>query len=273
MPELPEVETVRRVLEPHLLKKTITEVKIHNAQVIAAPSPERFAEGMTGQSVAAFTRRGKFLRLLFDSGDYLTIHLRMTGCLTIEPQTAPIDKHTHVIIALDDGKELRYEDVRRLGKLWFARSGEEDISGAKELGIEPFDNTLNAAYLRGKCQKSIKPVKSMLLDQSIVAGIGNIYSDEILSAAGIRPDRACSELTDGDFERLAAAIPERLAFFIEKNAISFEEYALSKGKEYRNAPFLRVYGKSGEPCPACGNTLQRTVIGGRSAVYCPRCQN
>lgn len=273
MPELPEVETVRRVLEPHLLKKTITEVKIHNAQVIAAPLPEQFAEGMTGQSVAAFTRRGKFLRLLFDSGDYLTVHLRMTGCLTVEPKTIPAEKHTHVRFSLGDGNELRYEDVRRFGKLWFTRRSEEDISGAKELGIEPFDSALNAAYLREKCQNSKKPVKSMLLDQSIVAGIGNIYSDEILFAAGIRPDRACSELTDGDFERLAAAIPERLAFFIEKNAISFEEYALSKGKDYRNTPFLRVYGKSGEPCPACGSTLLRTVIGGRSAVYCPHCQN
>ena len=272
MPELPEVETVRRVLEPHLLKKTITEVKIHNAQVIAAPLPEQFAEGMTGQSVAAFTRRGKFLRLLFDSGDYLTVHLRMTGCLTVEPKTIPAEKHTHVRFSLGDGNELRYEDVRRLGKIWFTRNGAEDFSGIKELGIEPFDGTLNAAYLRGKCQNSKKPVKSMLLDQSIVAGIGNIYSDEILFAAGIRPDKPCSALTADDYERIAAAIPERINFFIEKNEISFEEYALSKGKDYRNTPYLQVYGKGGEPCPACGNTLQRTVIGGRSSVFCPHCQ-
>ena len=272
MPELPEVETVRRVLEPHLLKKTITEVKIHNAQVIAAPSPERFAEGMTGQSVAAFTRRGKFLRLLFDSGDYITIHLRMTGCLTIEPLTMPAEKHTHVRFSLDDGNELRYEDVRRFGKLWLTKYGERDASGASELGLEPFDRALDAAYLHGKCGKSKKPVKSMLLDQSIVTGIGNIYSDEILFAAGIRPDRACRELTDGDFERLAAAIPERLNFYTDKNAISFEEYALSKGKDYRNTPFLRVYGKSGEPCPVCGETLLRIVLGGRSSVFCPHCQ-
>ena len=129
MPELPEVETVRRVLEPHLLKKKITGVQIHNAQVIVSPLPEQFAESVTGQSIAAFERRGKFLRLLFDSGDYLTIHLRMTGCLTIELQTAPPEKPTHVMLSIDDGNQLSYEDVRRLGKLWFARSGEEDISG------------------------------------------------------------------------------------------------------------------------------------------------
>lgn len=272
MPELPEVETVRRALEPHLLQKTITQVKIHNPQVIAAPSPERFISGVTGQKLADFTRRGKFLRLLFDSGDCLTIHLRMTGCLTIAPQPAPLEKHTHVILSLDDGSDVRYEDVRRLGKLWFIKSGEEDTSGVRDLGVEPFDGAFNAAYLRDKCRTGKKPVKSMLLDQSIVAGIGNIYSDEILFAAGIRPDRPCHSLTDNDFERLAAAIPERLAFFIEKNAIGFEEYVLSKGKDYRNTPFLRVYGKGGAPCPVCGKTLQRTVIGGRSSVFCPHCQ-
>lgn len=272
MPELPEVETVRRVLEPHLIKKNITGVQIHNAQVIAAPSRKQFIVGVTGQSIAAFKRRGKFLRLLFESGDHLTIHLRMTGCLTIEPQTAPAEKHTHVILSLDDGNGLRYEDVRRLGKMWFARCGEEDITGVNQLGIEPFDKTLNAAYLREKCKNSKKPVKSMLLDQSIVAGIGNIYSDEILFAAGIRPDRPCNSLADGDFERLAAAIPERLNFFIEKNAISFEEYTISKGKDYRNTPYLRVYGKGGEPCPVCGSTLQRIVLNGRSSVFCQHCQ-
>lgn len=272
MPELPEVETVRRVLEPRLQNRKITGVQIHNAQVIAAPSPEQFVAGVTGQSIAALMRRGKFLRLLFESGDSLTVHLRMTGCLTIEPQAVPPEKHTHVIIALDDGGELRYEDVRRLGKLWFAKSGEEDVSGATELGMEPFDGAPTASYLQKKCRNSKKPIKSMLLDQSTVAGIGNIYSDEILFAAGIRPDKPCSALTDGELKRLAAAIPERLNFFIEKNAIGFEEYALSKGKDYRNTPFLQVYGKGGEPCPVCGERLQRTVIGGRSSVFCPYCQ-
>ena len=112
----------------------------------------------------------------------------------------------------------------------------------------------------------------MLLDQRIVAGIGNIYSDEILFAAGIRPDRPCADLTEDELERLAEVIPERLTFFVEKNAISFEEYALSKGKDYRNTPFLQVYGKGGKPCPVCGNTLHRLVLGGRSSVFCPHCQ-
>ena len=156
MPELPEAETVRRVLEPHLLKKKITGVQILNAQVIAAPLPEQFIAGVTGQEIAACARRGKFLRLLFGSGDSLTIHLRMTGCLTVEPQSAPPEKHTHVVFDLGDGSRLRYADVRRLGKLWFAKSGEEDTSGADRLGIEPFDGSLTAEYLRSKCRKSKK---------------------------------------------------------------------------------------------------------------------
>lgn len=273
MPELPEVETVRRVLTPHLLQKTVANVQAHNAQVIAYPSPEQFIAGVTGQTIADFARRGKFLRLLFESGDSLTIHLRMTGCLIIEPQTAPVEKHTHVILSLSDGNELRYEDVRRLGKLWFAKSGEPDTSGANELGLEPFDGALTAAYMQGKCKNSKKPVKSMLLDQRIVAGIGNIYSDEILFAAGIRPDKPCSELSGADFKRLAETIPDRLRFFIDKNAVSFAEYAAGKGQEYRNTPFLHVYGKSGEPCPVCGAALRRIVLGGRSSVFCPHCQH
>lgn len=272
MPELPEVETVRRVLAPHLLKRKITDIALHNAQVIAAPLPEQFTKNVRGQMITDFTRRGKFLRLCFESGGFLTIHLRMTGCLTVEPQLAPAQKHTHIVFSLDDGNELRYEDVRRLGKMHFTPKGGRDLSGADDLGTEPFDGALTAAYLRSKCENSKKPIKSMLLDQSIVAGIGNIYSDEILFAARIRPDKPCNALTGEEFDRLAAAIPERLAFFIEKNAISFEDYSLSKGRDYRNTPFLQVYGKSGLSCPTCGETLQRTVLGGRSSVFCPHCQ-
>ena len=112
----------------------------------------------------------------------------------------------------------------------------------------------------------------MLLDQSVVAGIGNIYSDEILFAAGIYPGKPCRSLTDDDLERLAEMIPKQLSYFTEKNAISFEDYTASKGTDYRNTPFLQVYGKAGEPCPVCGNTLQRLVLGGRSSVFCPHCQ-
>lgn len=272
MPELPEVKTVRRALAPRLLHRTVEEAEIVNARVIAAPCPEEFARLVKGQTIKNFLRRGKFLRLLFASGDSLVVHLRMTGCLTVEPKDAPCEKHTHAVFYLDDGNALRYEDARRFGRFWFIKKGEKDVSGMEKLGIEPFDGALNAKYLRNKSGKSKKPVKEMLLDQSVVAGIGNIYADEILFAAKIRPDRPCGALTGEELERLAAAIPERLSFFIEKNAVTFEEYSAGKGKEYRNTPHFHVYGKAGEPCPVCGAPLQRAVIGGRSSVFCPHCQ-
>lgn len=272
MPELPEVETVRRVLLPRLQGKTIRRVRIWNEQVLGSP-PETFAARLTGQTVADFLRRGKFLRLAFAGGDALTLHLRMTGCLLLEEESSPPSKHTHLGFLLSDGKELRYEDVRRFGKFWFLPEGEKDPSGMERLGIEPFDPALTAAFLAQKTAKSKKPVKEALLDQRLVAGIGNIYSDEILFAAGIRPDKACNLLGEEEFSRLAAAIPERLAYFTEKNALTFEEYAKSGGKEYRNTPYLQVYGKSGAPCPRCGGTLAHMRIAGRSAVFCPHCQH
>ncbi len=273
MPELPEVEMVRRVLTPHLKGKIIENVKIINTQVIAAPSPEKFTSYVKGQTIVDFLRRGKFLRLALSGGDYLTLHMRMTGCLTIEPYGTPCEKHTHLIFELNDGSELRYDDTRRLGKFWYTEQGARDESGAEKLGVEPLSGKLTAQYLRIRSETSKKTVKAMLLDQSIVAGIGNIYSDEILFTAHIRPDKPCSALSDKEFERLASVIPERLEYFIDKNAMSFREYSLGKGRDYRNTPYLQVYGKAGTHCPVCGDTLQRTVLSGRSSVFCFHCQN
>lgn len=272
MPELPEVETVRRVLAPHLQGRTIETVRINNARVIASPEPEIFVSRVAGQVIENLTRRGKFLQIRFVSGGSLTVHLRMTGCLTIEPCGAPCEKHTHLFFTLNDGGELRYEDVRRFGKFWFADKDEPDLSGIDRLGIEPFDASLTAEYLRKKCGNSAKPVKEMLLDQSIVAGIGNIYSDEILFTAKIRPDTPCNRLAREKLECLAKVIPERLAYFIEKNRITFEEYLAGKGKDYRNAVFLQVYGRAGEHCPVCDGILESSKIAGRRSVFCPNCQ-
>ena len=271
MPELPEVETVRAVLAPRLTAEKITDVQIRNPQILADRTPEEFTACVKGQMITGLSRKGKFLRLQL-SGGTITVHLRMTGCLFLKPHAAPLEKHTHVSFLLEDGNELRYEDVRRFGKFWFTKNGESDTSGADNLGIEPFDRALTAQYLQKKCGSSKRAVKQALLDQSIIAGIGNIYSDEILFSAGIRPDRPCNTLSAQEFAKLAAIIPERLEFFIEKNSISFEEYLKSNGKEYRNTPFLQVYGKAGFPCPVCGGTLQRIVLAGRSSVFCPHCQ-
>lgn len=273
MPELPEVETVRRTLLPHLKNRTITAVNIRNAQVIASPEPQTFTSALVGQTVTDFARRGKFLRLMFTSGDVLTVHLRMTGCLTVEKSAAPYEKHTHLILALNDGSELRYEDTRRFGRFWYAAKNDRDQSGMDKLGVDPFDAKAVFKALNEKRKTVKRSVKQTLLDQSIIAGIGNIYSDEICFCATIHPERAFCTLSEDETKRLANAVTERLLYFTAKNEISFDDYIKSRGKEYRNAPYLQVYGKQGQPCNVCKTAIERKTIGGRSSYYCPHCQN
>ena len=273
MPELPEVETIRRVLEQQIKGLTITAVTVNRPEVIGHPTVEEFCQILTGQTMETMTRRGKFLSVLLNSGDYFVLHLRMTGCLLLTPADYPAEKHTHIVFYLSSGDELRFSDTRRFGRFWLFRKGESDTySGMDKLGLEPFDTGLTAGYLQQHFGKRKKAVKECLLDQSVIAGIGNIYSDEILFAAKIHPARPANSLSKTVWERLAAAVPERLAYFIEKNALTPEEYLESKGQDYRNTPFLQVYGRGGEPCPNCGAILCRMTVGGRSCVYCPKCQ-
>ena len=223
--------------------------------------------------VSHIQRRGKFLIICMKSGDRVILHLRMTGGLLFTPKNYPEEKYTHLIFHFDQGQKLLFSDMRRFGRFWFLKKEEKDtFSGIAKLGIEPFDPKLSADYLKTYLGTRKKAIKTCLLDQNIIAGIGNIYSDEILFAAKILPSRPANSLTDKEWKCLAVTITERLEYFIEKNAISAEDYLETKGKDYRNTPFLRIYGHSGEPCPVCGSTLCRTTIGGRSSVYCERCQ-
>lgn len=273
MPELPEVEAVRQVLEPQLRGQTIQRIQIRRPEVAAHPSPEEFCARLAGQTIADIDRREKFLLLLLERGDRLVIHLRMTGCLLLMPADVPEEPHTHIVFQLESGRELRFSDTRRFGRLWLLQKGAADqYTGMDKLGLEPFDPALTADHLNTYLGKRKKPIKACLLDQSVVAGIGNIYADEILFAAGIHPARMANSLDRAEWARLAATIPERLSFFIEKNRMTPEEYLQTKGQDYRNTPFLRVYGHKGEPCPTCGETLGHAVICGRSSVFCPSCQ-
>lgn len=273
MPELPEVEMIRRVLEPQIKGLTITTVTVNRPEVIGHPAEEEFCQVLMGQTICAMTRRGKFLSVLLDSGDYFTLHLRMTGCLLLTPADYPAEKHTHIVFHLSSGDELRFSDTRRFGRFWLFRKGESDTySGIDKLGLEPFDEGLTADYLQQHFGKRKKAIKECFLDQSVIAGVGNIYSDEILFASGIHPAKPAKGLTYVEWERFAAAILERLSYFTEKNALTPEEYLENKGQDYRNTPFLQVYGHGGEPCPICGTALCRMTVGGRSSVFCPKCQ-
>lgn len=298
MPELPEVETVKRVLEPQIQGLTITKVTVKRPEITAYPNAGEFCRLVTGQTISHMERRGKFLIIHFRSHDRIILHLRMTGCLLLAPADFPEEAHTHIIFSLSGSPEelpgsdnapasenvsvsnnlpapeLRFSDMRRFGRFWLIRENEEDTySGIGNLGIEPFDDKLTPAYLAARLGKRRKTIKECLLDQSVIAGIGNIYSDEILFTAGICPTRPANSLKPAEWKRIAAAVPERLAFFVEKNQITPEDYLQTKGRDYRNTPFLQVYGRGGRPCSVCGGSLHRIVVGGRSSVYCPDCQN
>lgn len=273
MPELPEVETIKRVIEPQIQGLVIDRVTVRRPEVVAYPAADEFCRLLTGQTVSCMTRRGKFLTIWLDSNDRVILHLRMTGCLLPAPEDYPEEKHTHIVFGLKGGTELRFSDTRRFGRFWLLKKEEDDTySGVHKLGIEPFDAKLTAEYLNACLGKSKRAVKECLLDQSIIAGIGNIYADEILFTAGISPSRPADSLGPEEWGYLAAVVPERISYFIERNKITPEEYLETKGKDYRNTPFLQVYGRAGRPCPKCGETLCRTVVGGRGSVYCPACQ-
>lgn len=273
MPELPEVETIKRVVESQIKGLAIGNIIVNRPEVTAHPQADEFIKHLTGQKFSAMERRGKFLIFNLKSKDKIILHLRMTGCLLVTPKDYPLENHTHVVFELSRNKELRFSDTRRFGRFWLIKNGEDDTySGIAKLGIEPFDKLLTTEYLQVKFGKRKRAVKECLLDQSVVAGIGNIYSDEILFAAKINLNRAANSLNYEEWERLARTIPEVIHFFIEKNLITPEEYLETKGRDYRNTPFLKVYGKEGKSCPICGNILQKSVIGGRSSVFCARCQ-
>lgn len=273
MPELPEVETIRRVLEPQIKGLTINQVTVSRPEVVAHPSADEFCKCLTGQLFDRITRRGKFLVLRLQSGGQIILHLRMTGCLLLAPAEAPEEKHTHIVFRLSSGQELRFSDTRRFGRFWFIDQNEADIySGISKLGREPLDSDFTAEYLSAKLQKRKKAIKECLMEQTVIAGIGNIYSDEILFTAKIYPARSANSLGREEWKALAAVARERLSYFIQKNEITPEDYWETKGQDYRNTPYLQVYGHEGKPCPVCKTPLHRMVIGGRSSVFCPCCQ-
>lgn len=274
MPELPEIETIKRIVEPQIRGLTIVNVLVNRPEVIAYPTADEFCEDVTGQAIGSMARRGKFLIIHLGNQNKIILHLRMTGCLLVTPADYQPEKHTHIVMQLSSGMELRFSDTRRFGRFWLIRKDEKDTySGIEKLGLEPLSAECNAEYLQSRLQKRKKAIKECLLDQSVIAGIGNIYSDEILYRARINPSAPASSLSISEWERLAFEIADCLRYFIDKNSISQEDYLTTKGQDYRNTPFLQVYGHADEPCLNCGNTLCRTVIGGRSSVYCPACQN
>ena len=280
MPELPEVETVVRDLRPQLSGRLITSVHLTpnaaiRGRLIRYPTPTKFVRRLRGRTIRAVERRGKYIVMPLDeNGQRLIVHLGMTGHLRVwEPEEAPV-KHTHVRVLLDSGLELRYDDQRQFGRLLLGSQDELVAAGAfpARLGPEPIHGDLTEAEFQRLIRARHRPVKSALLDQSFLAGVGNIYADEACFRAGIRPSRWTHKLTLRERRALYSAIQEVLENSIAARGSSIINYVDAFGLPGSNQEKLLVYGRAGEPCLTCGTPLQGTRLAGRGTVYCRTCQ-
>ncbi len=263
---------MRLMLEPKAIGRTIVSVTMNRPEIIEHPDPSIFQDLCVGHPIVSMGRRGKYVSLELDSGDTIWFHLRMTGRMLSVPSDEPEQKHTHIIFRLDDGTDLRFTDSRRFGRFWLIRDGEEDtFTGMSRLGPEPLDGDITGQYLEERVGHCRRCVKSCLLDQSIVAGIGNIYADEILFGAGICPTRKADTLETGDWERISDLIPKVLGKGLSDDLESPEWYLSGREGDWEESPYV-MYGHEGDPCPTCGTTILRTVISNRSSYFCPNCQ-
>lgn len=273
MPELPEVETVKRTLADQLTGEKITKVSIHYPGNIRQPEPEVFKQTLIGKEFLAIDRRGKFLLLTLSEGYVLVVHLRMTGQLVLAHAMDGLAKHTHLVFSLSGERELRYADQRKFGTIDLVSQTEMNkLKGLSELGMEPLSPDFTAERLAAVLQNKKRPIKNLLLDQTIVAGIGNIYADEILFEAGIHPEKPAGELSPEEISALWEAVPKMLNLGIQHRGTSIRNYVDGAGQQGGFQNLLRVYGRQGEPCRRCGATIRRTKVSGRGTYFCPGCQ-
>ena len=280
MPELPEVETIRRSLLPTVTGRIVNRVVIDTPAVFALPDPA----SIQGLNVAAIRRRGKYL-LFWLTGQtadpvWLIVHLRMTGRLTLQPEASPVKKHTHVRIELSspvapDPVWLIFQDTRRFGRMWLQQGASPDIwpDCLASLGPEPLDPPVSVDCLAGQLERHRGlSLKAALLNQSVIAGIGNIYADEILFAAGLPPDLLVVSLSRANMARLAAAIPAVLTRAIDLCGTTLRDYVDGWSQKGGFQACLMVYGRSGLPCRVCGHEIRKKKLAGRTTCWCPVCQ-
>ena len=270
MPELPEVETVVRGLRAPLVGRTIQSVWYDWAKVIQTPSPEQFAARIQGQTVRAVNRRAKYILCELDH-DILAIHLKMTGRLYVVDQSnnQRDDQWVHIRFDLDHDKQLRFSDARKFGRVYLASSVEEI---APDLGPEPLVDAFTVAVLQERLRNRHKQIKALLLDQTFVAGVGNIYADESLHRAGIHPLRAADSLTEAEIARLYETIRLVLNNGIDHEGASINWYRKPDGTQGESQHHFTVYDREGEPCLTCGQPIIKIRVAQRGTHYCPNCQ-
>ena len=272
MPELPEVETVKNTLKKILLNKRINSVRVNYSNIIEYPSSNNFIEQIKGQYINDIHRRGKWL--MFELTDYyLLSHLRMEGKYFLKHAQDEVDKHEHVIFELDNDEELRYRDTRKFGRMLLIPKDEiGECKQIKELGLEPWDENLTSTYLLDKYRNKKLPIKSVLLDQSIITGIGNIYADEILFLSKINPCTVTSTLTKKKCDEIIKHTREVLEHAIELGGTTIRSYESSEGVHGRFQINLLVHNRKDEKCPNCSTLITKIVVGGRGTYYCKVCQ-
>lgn len=271
MPELPEVETVRRGLERLIVGKKIVSVDVRVPKMVKTDF-DSFQLDLAGQTVDSMRRRGKYL--IFDLGAQVLIsHLRMEGKYLLFPEQVPDNKHFHVFFHLADGSTLVYQDVRKFGTFeLLAKSAEKAYFKQKKLGPEPSKKDFKLAPFERAVLSSHKPIKPLLLEQKLVAGLGNIYVDEVLWAAKVYPERSADSLKKAEIKRIHDETIYILQLGIEKGGSTIRTYRNALGEDGTMQQYLEVYGKSGEPCSRCGAEIQKIKVGGRGTYFCPSCQ-
>ncbi len=272
MPELPEVETVRRAIAPILEGACLEVVEIRDARLVRPFDPGVVAAALVGERVAHVGRRGKYLIVGFDSGRSLLVHLRMTGSLRYASRGALADDpHTRAVLRLDNGSDVAYRDVRRFGTWELFEDGDLDPYLAARLGPEPL-GPLSVAQFGARLEGRRAPLKAALLDQRTIAGLGNIYVDEALWISSLHPLRVAGSLDDSELGRLHRAIRRVLRKGIERQGSTLRDYAQPDGRYGSMQNEFRAYGRGGEPCDRCGAPLVRIAVGGRTTTLCPDCQ-
>ncbi|NJR50477.1 MAG: DNA-formamidopyrimidine glycosylase [Leptolyngbyaceae cyanobacterium CSU_1_3] len=275
MPELPEVETVRIGLNQVTLNQEILGGDVLLDRTVAHPSSVDFLQGLKGTTIAQWHRYGKYLLAeLHDSG-WLGVHLRMTGQLLWVDRETALHKHARVRLFFSTGRELRFVDQRTFGQMWFVSIAQDPktiITGLQRLGVEPFSEGFSAEYLAEKLKGRRRSIKTALLDQALVAGVGNIYADEALFLSGIHPETMCSDLQPAQIKRLRANVMRVLQDSINARGTTFSDFRDVSGVNGNYGGMAWVYGRDGEACKICETLIERKKLAGRSAHFCPQCQ-